>query len=633
MGTLEKNLEAAGKKDGGLAERVLGWRGAVVTIEPAKSGEVTFRHRGKLFHSAYDPVKEARTQALELIAKKADWVLVFGLGCGYLLKALVENGQKRVLVYEPSPEILNGVLRHTDLSGVLGLGEVFLYDDLRSYLAKIRDMDGFEDLLCYTTKPYKMSFPKEFIDFANNVNNAQTSNKVSVKTDIDSRESWIDNYLENMPRIPACLPVDALRGRFKGVPLVIAGAGPSLKKNARLLREAKGRAVIIAAITAYKPLLSYGVVPDFIIASEKVDLPEYFAYDGNDLETRLILGEVSHPGMFTREVKEKFVFFSPFTALGKEHARLFGSDYFPAIGGSVTTAALDIGVMFGCSPIVFIGQDLCFGENETHAPGGVYVAQEVKIDREKGVVSIEEDYVTLKEKARSAFKLLWLKGLDGKPVPSKYDWVIFHQWFENYLSSMKKNGFDLNVINATEGGAYIEGMAHAPLAEVLVKYVKKDIRIDEAIGAAKAARKVPDIPGLASSLDGMQMRLKEAGRCADAILKEVSSIRKHPGARFSPRDVHSGVKKIKRLEESLFKAAEGSPFIWEALAAHTYKLKESLRSAPDESDPEKQVRRELEAMAASYGQISEMCGRYRPLLSAASEALKEAARVPEHNRL
>ncbi|MBW7956379.1 MAG: motility associated factor glycosyltransferase family protein [Deltaproteobacteria bacterium] len=630
MGLLEKNIEAIGKKDRALAERVTGWNGEFVKVEAAKSGEPTFRHMGRLFHSAYDPAKEAGAQAEELASKKAHWVLIFGLGCGHLLKALVEKGQKKVVVYEPSPEILHGVLRQADLSDILALDDVFVHDDMQGVVAAVRSMDGFDDLLCYTTSPYKMSFPKEYLDFLNKVNNAQVSNKVNIRTDVDSREAWIRNYLANIPQILACTPVDALRDRLKGVPLVIAGAGPSLHKNAHLLREARGKAVIIAAITAYKPLLKYGVVPDFIIASEKVDLPEYFAYDENDRETRLILGEVSHPGMFTREVKEKYVFFSPFMTLGSEHAGFFGSDYFPASGGSVTTAALDIGVMLGCSPIVFIGQDLCFGESGTHAEGGVYVAQDVRIDEEKGEVVIEEDYVTLSEKARSAFKLMWLKGVGGKPVPSKFDWVTFHQWFENYLAVMKKKGIPLNVINATEGGAYIEGMEHVPLSQVLERYVKNEVSLDEIIDAARSSAKTADLKGLSLSLEAMQMKLKEAGRFADSILKEVSSVRKLLRDHLDPREIEAGVIRIKRLEERLFKSAESSPFIWEALMEYTYRLKERLRSGPDEGDPEKQIREELESMASSYGMISEVCGRYRPVLLATSQALK--APVKEHCR-
>ena len=236
--------------------------------------------------------------------------------------------------------------------------------------------------------------------------------------------------------------------------------------------------MIVAAITAYKPLLKHGVVPDFVIASEKVDLPEYFTYGEDDLKTRLILAEVANPGMFDRKVREKFVFFNPFITLSRSQAPLWGSSYFPSTGGSVTTVAFDIGVMFGCDPMVLVGQDLCFGENGTHVPGGVYIAQDVKIDREKGSVSIEEDYVTLKDRAKSSFDLLWLKGLDGRPVPSKFDWVTFHQWFENYAAALKNEGSSVRLINATEGGAWIEGMEHTTLAQVIERHVKNEVPID-----------------------------------------------------------------------------------------------------------------------------------------------------------
>jgi hypothetical protein len=58
--------------------------------------------------------------------------------------------------------------------------------------------------------------------------------------------------------------------------------------------------VIIAAITACKPLLTQ-VVPDFIIASEKVDLRVLHRRRGQ--VDRLILAEISHTNMFSKEVK------------------------------------------------------------------------------------------------------------------------------------------------------------------------------------------------------------------------------------------------------------------------------------------------------------------------------------------
>lgn len=623
MEILKANNDVLLSRNRPLAERLASYQGPSVTVDKARNGSPTFTLMGRQFHSSYNPEKEAACQAGEITERKPDWVLLFGLGCGHLLKALLENGSPRVLVYEPSMEVLSGVLSSVDLSGALSAGNVALCSDMVSFIARVRELDGFDTLLSYATTPYKLSFSEELADFTTRVNNAHITNKVCIQTDISSRESWVENYFENIKSLPDCPPVDTLRGAFKGVPMIIAGAGPSLARNAHLLKEAKGKAVIVAAITAYKPLLNYGVVPDFVIASEKVDLPEYFTYGEEDLKTRLILAEVSHPGMYERKVREKFVFFNPFVTLSHTQAPMWGSTYFPSTGGSVTTAAFDMALMFGCDPVVLVGQDLCFGDSGTHVPGGVYVSQDVRIDRESGKVSIEEDYVTLKDKARSKFDLLWLKGLDGKPVPSKFDWVTFHQWFENYVVSMKLAGSPVKAINATEGGAYIEGMEHVALAEVLEKYVKKAFSVDDAINEALSRRQPVDLPGIAGSIEQMNKALKEIGRIADAITREVALLKRGLGRQDASIEAPRMIGKVKRLEEELFRTAESSPFIWEALVASVCELKEYLRG--DSEEGSKGIEKDIEAIRTAYGKLSKGCSKFSGVLASAAASLRAAS--------
>lgn len=623
MQILKTNFDVLCGKNRALAAALAAYEGASVQIEQSKSGEPTFRHMGRLFQSAYSPGKEAASQAAEIAAKKPDWVLLFGLGTGALPEALLASGMKNVLVYEPSLEILSGAMAAVDISTVLATDNVEVYADLTAFISRVRDIDGFDTLLSYATGPYKTAFFSEFSEFNTRVTNAHTTNKVCIKTDIESRENWVENYFANIGSLPDCPPIDSLRSAFKGVPMIIAGAGPSLEKNAHLLKNAKGRAVIVAAITAYKPLLKHGVVPDFVIASEKVDLPEYFTYGEDDLKTRLILAEVSNPGMFGREVKEKFVFFNPYVTLSRSQAQLWGSSYFPSTGGSVTTAACDMGVMFGCNPIVLVGQDLCFGDNGTHATGGVYIAQDVKIDREKGKVSIEEDYVTLKDRAKSSFDLLWLKGLDGKPVPSKFDWVTFHQWFENYAASLKASGSSTELINATEGGAFIEGMVHTTLAQVLEQHVREEVQIDLLVSDAVGRRQRADLPALSNSVNAMQMSLKEIGRAADAITREVSRLRKDLSREGGQKDAARRAGRVKRLEDVLFRAAERSPFIWETLMASICELKEYLRA--EEKEGSKGLENDVEAVMKAYGKLAKACAKFVPVLAKAKEALEARA--------
>ncbi|MEK6758515.1 MAG: 6-hydroxymethylpterin diphosphokinase MptE-like protein [Deltaproteobacteria bacterium] len=627
MDFLERNLAVIEKKSRGLASILAGSAVEPVNVEQAKSGGPTFSFKGQRFHSAYDPKKEAALQVEEILAGKADWVIIFGLGCGHTLLSLIEGGRKKVIVYETSQEILKGVLSAVDLTGALALEDVHLCATVDKLLERVRHIDGMEDIVTLQTAPYKKVFPAELKDFLGRINNAHTTNRVSIITEAESCLMWNENYLANVKSFPKYPKIDVFKDAFKGVPMVIAGAGPSLKKNAHLLKDIKGKALIIAAVTAYKPLLSYGVIPDFVIAAEKVDLPEYFTYDERDLQTRFILGEVSHPDMFSREVKNKIVYFSRFNRLSHEQAHLWGSGFFPSSGGSVTTSAFAIGLMCGCDPIVFVGQDLSFGsDGRTHAAGGVYISQDVKIDEKTGLVTIDERFVSpaLKEESlKNNVKLLWLKGLDGRPVASKFDWVTFHQWFEKEMICLKEAADPTRVINATEGGALIEGMEHITLQEAASRYMTSRLPLEAMIETAEASARQPDFDGLVSSFNGMEKTLKEIKKFATRIIRDTKRLKwRYESAGLSP-GLLSDVAGIQRVEKRLFDRASGAQFIWEALIAFTYRLKYLNKVKDSAEDVKTDFAEELGNMEASYARIIDACDRFLPKLKEAMRSIEE----------
>ena len=71
---------------------------------------------------------------------------------------------------------------------------------------------------------------------------------------------------------------------------IVVAAGPSLNKNIKELKKAKGKALIIIVDTAIKPLLNAGIVPDmfFIVdALKPVELVEIEGADTIPLVTTL----------------------------------------------------------------------------------------------------------------------------------------------------------------------------------------------------------------------------------------------------------------------------------------------------------------------------------------------------------
>lgn len=620
MNIFKKNLDVLALKEPAFAERLRSADIEPVNIETTKTGDRTFCYGGRYFHSRYDPAREAALQADEILSREPDWVVLFGLGCGYLPARLAECGKVKLIIHEPSLEILKGVLRCVDLTSLLRKPDIYIVTDAGAVAGLVRGVvDGMDGILAYQTPPYSQSFPDQLAEHTQKVKNAHTTNKAGISTEVTSSLKWVDNYFANIKSFFKYPPVDTLKGRFNGVPLVIAGAGPSLGLNAHVLKEFRDRIFVIAAITAFKPLLKHGVVPDLVIAAEKKDLPEFFTNGQDDLKTRFLLAEVTNDKMFERETGGKFVYYNPYSSLSVEQARFWGAGFFPANGGSVTTVALDIGRMLGCSPVIFIGQDLAYGDGKTHADESFYQDTRVTIDPDKKVI-LEGNGG---QSAGDVKELHWLKGLDGKPIPSRYDWVTFHQWFEKEMANIRASGSELLVINATEGGAFIEGMVHQTLRSALEGCAAGAVDAGRIMRQAESGRPPVDTDALDSSFRSILEGLTEIRRLSQSIVRTARAMKKKLKGGLSPI-LTSRIEKIKRLEEKLFAEADRSPFIWETLSAYTYSLKEYLRE-DEEGTTEEQFERNLLAIIDSYGRFEEMADRFIPALQNAIEIVKDEA--------
>ncbi len=630
MNIFERNCAAIKRKDSILVERLRAFDGKrAVELRVSPGGDFVLWHEGRYFNSRHDPWKEAEIQAEEILRKKPDCVALFGLGCGYLLKTLLRKGMKKVFVFEPSMEVLKGVLMRVDLERELSRQGVFLANYIGPFIAWMqRFTDGLDSIIGYHTIPYSITFPEELRNFIIKIENAHTTQKVGIRTEIDSRLDWLKNYFHNLESFATYPSVDVLNGRLKGVPLVIVGAGPSLRKNAALLSGIRDRAFIVSAITAYKSLLKYGVIPHAVISGEKVDLEEYFDGGPPDREVRLILSEVSHPAMFRREARGKFIFFSPYITLSLEQAALWGSRSFVSIGGSVTTAMFDMGVAFGCDPIIFIGQDLAFESGKSHAGGGVYDRQRVEIDRENGLVVMREHYISGHQRTMR-HKLQWLKGPDGRPVPSKYDWVTFHQWFERYMVLLKEQFPAIRVYNSTEGGAYIKGMEHLPLEDVIKRHMKGTTPVEEILAGAEALCPPIDYKGLVEAFTRLEKNVGIVSELSSDIIRGAGRLK----SAFIEKGLNAGLaaplERIRKKEKKLFKAALKVSFLWEALVGYTYDLKTYLREEEDEST-RIQFEKDLDRTIRTYSEVRKMCDLFMPMVSGGLETVR--AMTGEGNR-
>ena len=135
----------------------------------------------------------------------------------------------------------------------------------------------------------------------------------------------------------------------------------------------------------------------------------------------------------------------------------------------------------GCNPIVLIGQDLAYTGSKCYAEGTVYedlkvTGNEVSVaSTEDAVKKIQASEESIKNRCRAlSGSIYYVKGQNGEMIPSSGDYAGFIKYFEEIAKTYKN---EVTLINATEGGAQINGYKNMTLHDVIKRYCKKAVDI------------------------------------------------------------------------------------------------------------------------------------------------------------
>ena len=121
------------------------------------------------------------------------------------------------------------------------------------------------------------------------------------------------------------------------------------------------------------------------------------------------------------------------------------------IGMSAANMAYELAYHSKFEQVILIGQDLAYSEDgKSHASGHVLGENNV-------TYSETDEYVTK-------------YGGEGL-IRTSRAWIMFRNFFEKDIEETKKNG--VLTINATEGGARIEGAVELPFKKAIEQYVTK----------------------------------------------------------------------------------------------------------------------------------------------------------------
>ncbi|MCR5418300.1 MAG: DUF115 domain-containing protein [Lachnospiraceae bacterium] len=421
-------------------------------LEITKSGQYTLYFRDELgryyFHGNGNPQIEGEILAASYFHSNCRHYIVFGLGLGYHCKALADMDDGATYqIFEPDANVL--------LSAMIADRMDWLWDNDRIELALDPELARFSEALADAGRLSYNSDTALMIHHPSlrhlKIKGIKEKLEEVFVSDASAREQGRllrSNFRENIKRCNTDLR-DVKRD-FCGRKAIIAAGGPSLDKNIRLLHDLPEGYVLLCVGTVFRKLMKEGIVPDYVIVTDPMrDIEDQFEGLWNENVPVLILSTACM-GVAGKYKGQKYLLFQNDYMDAEMQAKEIGQPLFKC-GGSVATTALDLCISFQCSSIAFVGLDLAFSDNLSHA-SGTAGRQEMSISGWKEV----EGY-------------LW-KETDGKPivcdvkVSSSPILTMYRMWIE---ARLQEKDVTMPVYDASEGGAVIKGTEIIRLTDLL----------------------------------------------------------------------------------------------------------------------------------------------------------------------
>ncbi len=486
-------------------------------IDTARDGSTILgTHREEkniMLNSTYKPVQEAEKFVKKIELTDNSIVAFMGLGNGIIVKELAKqlNEEALFLIYEPSKELFAFVMQYFDLSEILrdervkifvkGINEQY-FDLVLSY--NITNINIGVTVL-ETHPKYKDLFPKEFEDFSKQFNDCRTSALVNLKTIMERQTLMVRNAILNIAfLIYSKMAVDFIGVFPKDMPAILVSGGPSLDKNYEKLKLAKGKALIIAVDRTAQYLLDRDIIPDMFCSLDYSKSVRLFQDERLKRIPFLYMSDLNHE-VLTTLGEDNLIFGTSSLKFHNWLSNEYGKQGIDLpIGGSVATLGYSFAKMAGFKRLILVGQDLALTEGSNYAGGMV-----------SGVADIDE------------YETMEVPGNVEDTVITRGDYYVYLKWFEQAVKEAKESGME--VINATEGGARINGTGIMTLQEAIDKYCLNSYDVEaifRGIDPLVTEEKMPDAYALLKEKKKELPKLKKKAKDAAEIARRCGVLSK-----------------------------------------------------------------------------------------------------------
>jgi hypothetical protein len=327
-------------------------------------------------HSTRAPATEAQRQLEAVDTHCPSVVVLIGAGLGFVTEAARDRWPgARLVIFEPSPELAHHARARTP--------ELYATDRVRLLsgpdyasdqpLWQLLDQGKGPEPAVIVHPVIARTAPEAAAVAEASARRAIHAAQMNARARQDNAGRYLLNTLRNLAVTVCGFDVTALYGRLAGVPVIIVAAGPSLDRQLPALRTLAGRALIIAADTAWRPLAAAGIDPHVVVA---VDPTEINGEHLLKVPSRSQPWLIAEPSIDPR-VSAAFGYRAGAFRVANHHpwpwvGTLGISPPVVRVWGSVITACADLALSFGGDPIVFAGADLAFTGGQPYCRGTTF---------------------------------------------------------------------------------------------------------------------------------------------------------------------------------------------------------------------------------------------------------------------
>ena len=390
--------------------------------------------------------------------------IMFGLGSGEYVSEVLNNctTEFKIIVYEPAA---SGVGQSDeDYAGLKGLSsagvEIYVegkeQENFTSFLYKFLDYSTLPGVVVFKHPVYA-----ELTDQISIFDGCIEAASGGITASRLVRERFGEESFENMIANYKYLETSKSFGSFMekldtDVPAIIVASGPSLSKNMHLLKEAKGKSVIISADSAVSALLANDIIPDLYISVDPHK--EAKSFEDDRVKNIPAIVELTSAKSAIKDEQTHFFVFNDGNSYLEEFINEENVDmHMIGVGGSVANTCFDAAIVMGFKTVIFIGLDLAYTGNKTHVENTARFG--MAIDERTAEYTVD---------------------IYGEQVKSSGEFKIYRTLIEDEIADNPQ----MTVIDATEGGALVKGTKIMTFTDAISEYCTKDFSVADAIAGS-----------------------------------------------------------------------------------------------------------------------------------------------------